>query len=379
MLIYPAFPQTVGVAGGYLAGGGHSPIGGLFGMGADQIVSLTAVLANSSEVQITNHTHPDLFWALRGGGGSTFGVVTSVTVKAYPPLPATVDQWFWATTSADTFWAALRVYFDNVLTIADADCQAMLFPIVIPATNATPATYIIDMYAFFAPNKTPSEYAALTAPLYNGFASLGVNITQNVTHHETYLHAWSRAFPKLNSGSYTGFGGATASRLVPRANFEDAALANTTFAAIRTVMESLNSSLVFYAQRPSPNAGMYNAINPAYRDSAAFLIFGAGATLDMSNEEIDAVRRHLTEEAMPAIREVTPGGGTYVNEADAREPEWQESFWGGNYERLAAVKKEVDPEGVFWAWLGVGSEEWSVDGNRLPEVQNGRLCRKVAG
>lgn len=76
--------QTVGVAGGYLAGGGHSPVGGLFGLGADSVLELTAVLASGQEVIINNNTNPDLYWAFRGGGGSTFGVVTSVTVKAYP-------------------------------------------------------------------------------------------------------------------------------------------------------------------------------------------------------------------------------------------------------------------------------------------------------
>lgn len=109
--------QTVGVAGGYLAGGGHSPIGGLFGMGADNVLEITAVLASGEEVTINNDTNPDLYWAFRGGGGSTFGVVTSVTVRAYPKLPVTVDKWSWSTVSAnvstEVFWEAMKVYYDN--------------------------------------------------------------------------------------------------------------------------------------------------------------------------------------------------------------------------------------------------------------------------
>ena len=41
---------------------------------------------------------------------------------------------------------------------------------------------------------------------------------------------------------------------------------------------------------------------------------------------------------------------------------WQQSFWGSNYKRLAAVKKRYDPEGLFFVHHGVGSEDWSDDG-----------------
>ncbi|KAK3898861.1 hypothetical protein C8A05DRAFT_37535 [Staphylotrichum tortipilum] len=74
--------RTVGIAGGYIAGGGHSPIAPLVGMGADQILSLEVVLPNRRLFTVDEDSYPDLYWALRGGGG-TYGVVTSVTVKAY--------------------------------------------------------------------------------------------------------------------------------------------------------------------------------------------------------------------------------------------------------------------------------------------------------
>lgn len=86
-------------------------------MGADSVLELTAVLASGQEVVINNDTDPDLYWAFRGGGGSTFGVVTSVTVKAYAQLPVTVDKWSWntltANVSTEVFWKAMKVYYDN--------------------------------------------------------------------------------------------------------------------------------------------------------------------------------------------------------------------------------------------------------------------------
>ncbi|EAQ88320.1 hypothetical protein CHGG_04939 [Chaetomium globosum CBS 148.51] len=62
--------RTVGIAGGYSAGGGHSPMAALVGMAADQILELNVVLPNGRFVKANEDENPDLYWALRGGGGS---------------------------------------------------------------------------------------------------------------------------------------------------------------------------------------------------------------------------------------------------------------------------------------------------------------------
>jgi NAD(P)-dependent dehydrogenase (short-subunit alcohol dehydrogenase family) len=54
--------------------------------------------------------------------------------------------------------------------------------------------------------------------------------------------------------------------------------------------------------------------------------------------------------------------GSYVSESDFFEKDWQHSYWGSNYARLASVKKKYDPTGLFFVHNGVGSEEWSGDG-----------------
>jgi FAD/FMN-containing dehydrogenase len=66
--------------------------------------------------------------------------------------------------------------------------------------------------------------------------------------------------------------------------------------------------------------------------------------------------------AMDDLKKVAPDAGSYVSESDFFEKNWQQSFWGSNYKRLAAVKKKYDPEGLFFVHHGVGSEEWSDDG-----------------
>jgi hypothetical protein len=59
---------------------------------------------------------------------------------------------------------------------------------------------------------------------------------------------------------------------------------------------------------------------------------------------------------------VAPAAGSYVSESNYFDAAWKESFWGGQYARLAAVKQRYDPEGLFYVRHGVGSEAWSEDG-----------------
>lgn len=84
--------------GGYTLGGGHSPIGRKFGMAVDNLLEVemvtangSLVYANASRTNITDletgmtyyTTNTDIFWAVRGGGGSTYGIVTAFTYKLH--------------------------------------------------------------------------------------------------------------------------------------------------------------------------------------------------------------------------------------------------------------------------------------------------------
>jgi FAD/FMN-containing dehydrogenase len=68
------------------------------------------------------------------------------------------------------------------------------------------------------------------------------------------------------------------------------------------------------------------------------------------------------DRSMDALLKAAPGAGSYVSESNYFERDWQRSFWGGNYTRLAAAKRRYDPEGLFFVRHGVGSEAWSEDG-----------------
>ena len=78
--------QSVGAAGGYVQGGGHSALSPAYGLSVDNVLEVDVVIANGTKLTANNCTNKDLFWAVRGGGGGSFGVVTRMVHKAHEPF-----------------------------------------------------------------------------------------------------------------------------------------------------------------------------------------------------------------------------------------------------------------------------------------------------
>jgi FAD/FMN-containing dehydrogenase len=74
---------TVGAAGGYSLSGGHGALSPMYGLAVDNILEVDVVIADGTLLTANECTNTDLFWALRGGGGGTFGVVTRMVHKAH--------------------------------------------------------------------------------------------------------------------------------------------------------------------------------------------------------------------------------------------------------------------------------------------------------
>ena len=132
---------------------------------------------------------------MRGGGGSTFGVATSVTVKAHPnPPKGTTSSRFSFTSEAignETFWAGIRAYMDYLIPNADNGTYAYFT--IIP--NIDTGVFTFNMSPFFAPNKTMQETKSLLEPWLTRLGDLGIHIDPNLIHHDTFYDAWRGAFP----------------------------------------------------------------------------------------------------------------------------------------------------------------------------------------
>ncbi|KAI1264601.1 FAD-binding domain-containing protein [Xylariaceae sp. FL1019] len=371
--------NTVGGTGGWLSSGGHSTVTSTFGLGADQALSIDVVTADGALVTADPFRNEDLFWAVRGGGGSTYGILVSVVMKAYPPisissssLSLTVSN---ATTpgtirDADTFWQGVGAYYRFAAHILDAGGYG--FSYIYPMANNT---YRFTTSSSF-PGMSPTTAFNFMQPLYNSLQDLGINVT-----NPTIASAHPYGSPRSGTGDRP-VNTRYRSRLLPRENWEDDALFDDTMAAIRTCVEGgFENDFYFHGTLTSPTEevagwpGSNSAVLPAWRKNRMHAML-----MDVQPDGLTAEqavdRDSLMQGYMSLLREVSPDAGSYMNEGDVGEPNWQQAFFGENYDRLLEIKNTWDPLQVFWAPTTVGSEGWQVqpvDG--YPHSQNGRLCR----
>ncbi|RAH42320.1 FAD-binding domain-containing protein [Aspergillus brunneoviolaceus CBS 621.78] len=95
-------------------GGGHGRLEGMYGLMSDNFVTLNVVLANGTMLNVSNTSHPDLFWAMKGAGHN-FGVVTSFEIKIYP---RPMENWYykintWTEDHLETVFTELAAFHAN--------------------------------------------------------------------------------------------------------------------------------------------------------------------------------------------------------------------------------------------------------------------------
>jgi hypothetical protein len=330
---------------------------------------MEVVTAEGKFVTASSTSNQDLFWALRGGGGSTFGVVTSVTVKAHPEMQTTASRFSFTSKKIgnETFWAGIRSYVDYFIPNADAGTYAYFT--LIP--NAATGIFTFNMSPFFAPNKTLQETKALLQPWFTRLNNLGIHFDPNITHFPSVYEAWRSSFPlevveKINA--------TTGSRMFPRANFETAAKREELYRNLRQSSENNRVQVHFNIKAVDP-ANADNALNPAWRPNILFAQQAVRWSANGTAADTLRIRKEFQDGDMQRWRDISPGAGSYMNEADRLEPNFGQAFWGVKYPRLLALKSKLDPYDVFYAATSVGSERWKVEtADGLPN-ENGKLCR----
>ncbi|KAF2272840.1 FAD/FMN-containing isoamyl alcohol oxidase-like protein MreA [Westerdykella ornata] len=373
--------ESVGFAGGYLQGGGHNPLSGLYGMAADSVLAFQVVLASGQFVTASETSYPDLFWALRGGGPGTYGIVTSVIVKAHPNTDATLSTFVLGNStdgkqivSRENFFKGVRKYWELFPTYTDAGTYSFFF------IFNRDGQLTLDMKAFFAPGYTKEAFQNLTSSWMQTIQELGIpfQVPQKTNYYPSffpaYWDAWGKsAFPLGTATSLPG------NRLIPKSHWTDPKKLETTWQTLRTHVES-GRHFGVYHQSPGNKQNVDNSVSSAWRAAQAFFITASPTFLpNATAAEVRAANDNLHKVILDPWRKITPaseGGGSYLNEAAVDEPNWKEDFYGEQYPRLAQIKKKYDPTGLFYVTTGVGSDAWVVeDGEQGVTTQFGKLCR----
>jgi len=275
------------------------------------------------------------------------------------------------TLSPTTFWSSIAAFFSYFPTFVDAGTYS--YWNIVP--NADNTGFAFTFNPFWGSNLTKPQLEKLVAPYLSDLGELGIKVEPNITEFDSLYKAWLANFPPENVGVWNNH---AASRLFPRANFQGENAVNETVDAVRHAIEG-GGILIGYNIKAAKNANadQDNAVNPAWRETVTHFILAGIWAPDASLEEIASISKVMTTDWMARWREISPGAGAYMSEADINEPDWQRSFFGSNYPRLYELKQKLDPWGSFYTPQGVGSEDWEVEGQvAWVPTQNGRLCRK---
>ncbi|ETS75332.1 hypothetical protein PFICI_12276 [Pestalotiopsis fici W106-1] len=368
---------TIAPYGGWMAAGGHNPLASYYGLGADQVLSLQVVTADGTFVTASPDENQDLFYALRGGGGSTFGVVTSVIVKAHPFINVTRSSVDFAvrnatnSTEVETFWRGIDLYYHFGKAIVDAGGTAYgdITTYNVSLNNSFTFSTQIEM-----PAMTAGELFDFVQPLIGDLNAIGISINNSQPVPSTRWTSGNNGLGDVPGNSRF------ASRLFPRSNFEDDETFKATTSAIRKTVEAGYRFHGIHMQPTESIAGLpgNSSVNPAFRTTIMHAdLFDNAALRGVTPEEWFSSYQRFNV-SMSKLRDVTPGSGAYFNEADVEEPHWQQAFFGSNYPTLLDIKKNRDPWNLFYAADTVGSENWKVITSDGLPTQNGPLCKVSA-
>jgi FAD/FMN-containing dehydrogenase len=379
---------TVGAAGGFIQGGGFGSWSKKYGIAAANMLEAEVVTADGSLLVANDCQNQDLFWALRGGGGGTFGIATKVTLRTHP-LPSyfgVVDGSIVAKNDA-----AFKELLERFLLFYRERLSNEHWGEQVRARrdNSLKLSLVFE-------GMTAKEAEQVWQPLRDWIERRADTLTMKVNYLELPgVRMWDYDFLKQNIPDFiegdprpdqpagrfwwAGDGEQVStywygyqSRWVPLELFEGAnakRFTDSLFEASRQWSVELH----FHkgqagAAAEAVQRGRETSMNPAVFKAAALIIIAAntagypgvpGHEPDQAKGETAKARMAA---AMKVIRDATPGAGSYVNETDYFEPNWQQEFWGENYQRLSQIKRKYDPDGLFFCHHCVGSEQWTKDG-----------------
>ena len=296
--------RSVGI-GGLTLGGGISVLGRKYGLTSDHLVSARVVTPDGCLRTASEHSEPDLYWALRGGGGGNFGIVTEFTFRTDPAPGLTVFRLAYPAGAAADAFDAWQEWMDGAPDELWSGCTVEANP---DAVTGVGGVYV-------GPKKN-------LAPLLDKMPP-----ATRTVEEMSYLEAMRY----YAGGPGPGFRFAASSRML-RHHLSGQHVADL-------VQEQTDGAVLFDSfggalGRVAPDATAF-----PHRDAkaSAQIFFGAeGRTEAAARKAVAEVRDGL-------------GAGTtgYVNYIDPEMPDWPTAYYGRNLARLRRVARRYDPDRVL--------------------------------
>jgi FAD/FMN-containing dehydrogenase len=313
---------TVGIAG-LTQGGGIGLSGRKFGLTCDHLLEATVVLADGSAVTAKAHEHPDLYWALRGGGGGNFGILTRLVFRTHPVGNVSTYSLEWPWSDAKQVVQAWQAFAPHA-----PDGLSCVLNVNAAAGGASP--HITSAGQFFG-----SEQAlrSLLAPLVNAATP-----TRFTTATRTFLEAVH----------YWAGGGSGRATFAAKSSISTAPLSSAGIDALLHQIDDKRTSGTGSGIVLLDSWG--GAINHVPKAATAFVHRGALFSMQYlaywDAGAVAAPNLAWLRRCYAALRPyVSPFA--YQNYIDPELPNWQHAYYGSNLARLRQVKRKYDPHNVF--------------------------------
>src|SRR5215207_800232 len=305
----------VGIAGLTL-GGGIGFLSRQYGLTCDNLVAVDLIDADGRGLRAREEQHPDLFWALRGGGGGNFGIATAFTFRVHPidEVATCTVSWPWddAAEVLDA-WQRWAPFVDDRLCVSLA--------VAYPSAGVISATGLFTGSA--------AELPPLLEPLLQA-GTPGTPVIQSLPY---VMAAEQFGGPPIESVRFK--------------NASSLAYDPLPAEAIATLVEHLRaapfaSDLVGFF----PLGGAIGTIDPA---ATAFphrrALFDLQYQAYWWDDPAAPVSLAWVHDLRAALTPYT--SGAYVNYIDADITNWESAYYGTNLTRLKQVKMDYDPDDVF--------------------------------
>jgi len=310
--------STVGI-GGISTGGGITAIQRTAGLISDNILAVTIVNANGEIMHVSENENPDLLWAIRGGGGGNFGIITSYTFIIRPaPAEVGIFQIIWPWEQLDEVidvWQRWSPFVDVRLgTILE----------IYSKTNG-----LLRSQGIFLGTK--AELKKLITPLIDVGSPLKVFI-DGVTLLEA-IDFWAPNEPLFDTQNST-WSSAWVEQTLPEEGIK----------AIRSFLEEAkgSESNFFFLN----SGGAMNSVNPKdtaffWRNTKYYLEWDASWTGKCETRKNIMLVEKTRAQLHPYVT------GSYVNVPDLWIKNYGQEYYGDNFARLRRIKAKYDPENIF--------------------------------
>ncbi|KAG8815885.1 hypothetical protein FRC17_000560, partial [Serendipita sp. 399] len=298
---------TVGAAGGWVLGGGHSSLSPQYGLGVDNVLQFEIVTPDGNLRIANQYKNKDLFWALRGGGagfGASLQVVTKVTYKTHPAITAITTVLLNITYTNASYHGALKTVLSIQPDLGAHNVSGYLYPF---ASSVMAVLLVANSGDATAVNTT-------LKPIYDfATAETGAGRPVQVQTVSYVLPSYFSLFQedpaKINDGA--GTASILGSRLVPPSSFRGAQLeALTSFLTRQPFTVILHLVAGGKVSTVSPSA---TAVHPSWRSALHHIVLASGWETDTPFAERNNRRKSLTT-ITQMFGTLVPNSGAYHNE-----------------------------------------------------------------